>query len=918
MASRRSKRSATAALSTTPSPPQPSALSTSSPDSSLTQNGVSLLKSRRHTGQPAVTATLRVLSVHRFLVDAQYVNITNIAAPVAPDPDPPSPSLSSQPSQPGLPAPTSSHFHPSLLSPPPSSSPPPLPPLPSSDSGYDVVLGDSERKTKCLLAPSFSSLVERGGLFPGSIVTVYDCVRRFDETVVGGQGFVVIRGMKVRDRGRAVTLDGGGIAGDAAEQWASAEGSKEREHRPLLSSRSFYLNLWHDDSLDLPAPPPLPPASTAPLDLDDANLHLITIVGALAGDYKGNETLLCRVSGKSRLIRFGKSYMTGALTVGGVNAAPFMFEMLLIDATGCLKAAVWNSLASQMYSHLHVGQVLAISQFRHRHHADTDEVELSLNPSHPAATIHIVPAASYATLSPPVPVVPYSMVRLWEMRSLPDKKHADVMCEVGWAGRMEREWSRQYRQFFCYRWLLLQDGTADQSLAVKLYCNSQDAQVAGVVRGEVVLVTSLQLTTTREMIDSRERSVYAQTTQFSRLTREAELQNSDHSRLADQLQKLQQWRSSRHSSAPPLPSMWQWDVSFVSWESKHSADGRVVVTPVSELRQLRDELRFMQHKTLLVQGVITDVQLMPAGLKLQGQDEMDGQGDQPIAEQPAKKRVGRPRKRQQPNGSLSSPASTSIPIPTANGTSPLLQFQLSDLNYEHHVRVQLTDRPVPYALVGGEGSALHVYRAIAADAEAAIARLPAVVRRLLELLPATAVNGEEVERVVTAFSSPAPAAQQPDQRKPGRPRGRPRKAQPQPPPPPVRAHLSQPVPSVARPTRSQRANDAQSYSLSQDTPTQRPTTRATYLATRHQATDLEEKEEAAAVKGQQGEQEESKGEAVVELPDVERRQRLVEEVVSGLLLNKQALAALRVYRSSYEVVDVCVTNVFSLLQQQEG
>ena len=852
-----------------------------------------------------------MLSVHRFLIDAQYVNITNIAAPVASDPDPPSPLLSSQLSQPGPPSSTStSYFHSSLSH---SFSSTFSPPLPSSDSGYDVVLGDGEFKTKCLLAPSFSPLVEQGGLLPGSIVTVYDCVRRFDETVVGGQGFVVVRGMTVRDRGRTATLNGGGAAVDATEQWASPEGSKEREYRPLLSSRSFYLNLWHDDSLDLPSPAPLPPAPASAFDLDNPKLQLITIVGALAGDYKGSEMLLCRVSGKSRLIRFGKLYI-GAPTGGGGNPAPFMFEMLLIDATGCLKAAVWNSLASQMYGRLHVGQVLAISQFRHRHHADTDEVELSLNPSHPAATIHIVPPAQYATLSPPVPIVPYSMVRLWEMRSLPDKKHADVMCEVGWVGRMEREWSRQYRQYFCYRWLLLQDGTAAQSLAVKLYCNSQDEQVASVRRGEVVLVTSLQLTTTREMIDSRQRSAYAQTTQFSQVTREADLQNSDDTRLTDQLQQLQQWRSSRPASMSPLPSMWQWDVTYVSWENKHSTDGRVVVTPVSEFRQLKDELRFMQHKTLLVQGVITDVQLMPAGLKVAGEDDT-GAAAESTVEQPAKKRGGRPRKRPHVNGlpSASPPSaspppatatSTSPVIPTVNATLPLLQFQLSDLNYEHHVRVQLTDRPVPYASVGAEGSALHVHRAIAEDAEAAIARLPAVVLGLLELLPATAINGEEVERIVSAFNPAAPP-QPPPQRKASRARGKTARSKSQPPPPTqTRAYLSQPIQPTAPLTRS-RYNS--SRSLSQVVEPRRLATRTTRQ--RQQPHDRDDEAD-------DGRQAEEKAEAV-ELSD-EERQRIAGEVVSELLLNKQALAALSVYRSSYEVVEVTVTNLFSLLQQDDA
>ena len=863
---------------------------------------------------------MRVLAVHRFLIDAQYVAITNIAAPVAADPDPPQPELApslppllSQLSQPNA-SPTSSYYHSSSAS---SHLPPSYLLSPPSDSGYDVVLGDGQHKTKCLLAPSFSPLVEQGGLLPGSIVCVYDCVRRFDETVVGGQGFVVVRGMAVKERGRTATLLGSGVEEGAAEQWASAEGSKEREYRPLLSSRSFYLNLWHDDSLDMPSPPPPAPDDTsAAFNLDDPSLHLITIVGALSGDYAGKEVLLCRVSGKSRLIRFGRAYSSGGgLVAGTPNPAPFMFEMLLIDATGCLKAAVWNSLASQLYRRLRVGQVLAVSRFRHRHHADTDEVELSLNPYNPAATVHTVPREQYATLSPPMPDVPYSIARLWEMRSLPDKKHADVMCEVGWAGRLEREWSRQYRQYFCYRWLLLQDGTAAQSLAVKLYCNSQDEQVAGVRRGEMVFVTSLQLTTTRDMIDSRERSAYAQTTQFSQLTREADLHSSDDPRLTEQLQQLQHFRASRSAAAPPLPSMWQWDVSFVSWEAKHSTDGRVLVTPVSEFRQLKDELRFMQHRTLLVQGVVTDVQLLPAGLRLAGEEGKEGEAEaEAAAEQPVKaKRSGRPRKRPANNGLAPSlppaaTASTSPVIPTSNATAPLLYFQLSDLNFEHHVRVQLADRPMPFSSVGVEGSALHAYRAIAEDGDAGVAHLPAMVRGLLELMPATAINGEEVERIVHTFQPAAPpAAQTSSARRPGRVNQVARKSQST--IPRVQFSHSQPVPPTARITRSQQSGRHGSRSLSQEAEPSKPATRTTRRKQQPQGSEGQERVDTEQAEDVQ------KGEAVE--MSAEERQRLTSEAVSALLLNKQALVALSVYRSSYEVVEVGVTNLFSLLQQQD-
>ena len=799
----------------------------SSPHSLLTSDGVALLKSRKHFSAPLVVVSLRVLSLHRFLVDDAYPGITTVSAPLAPDPD------AAAPDGPAVPP---------LPSPPSSSSPP-------SPSGYDAVLSDGAYQTKVLLAPSLTPLIERGGLTVGMVVTVYDSGVRYDESVLGGAGFLLVRALKAREERPAAPPS-------AEAQWGSRPGSREREQRPLIGSRAYYLSLYNDDSVELPSAPS--PPSAPFLLADSPQLSLITILGAVKGDYTGQQTVVARVIAKGRLVHFGRPSQAAA--------CPLMFELLLLDATGSVKAAVWNSLVLRCYAQLQVGQVVAIAGFKLRGHVDRDEVELMINPTNPEGSISIVDKEQYDALDPPVPGVPITLTRPSAAREVADGQHVDVCGVCVWAGGLMRELSKDRAQFHCFRYVLLGDEESDAALPVKLYSNSQDARVCALQPGQPLLLTNAQVTTTRDLVSSRDvRSCLGLTTNYSQLLTADDVSAMGVNQLSERAKELTQWCDRGEWKRHQWRSVWQWDSSVEHFIAKFGEQGQLRITPVRDLDAVAGGLRFIECRNVVVQGVLTAVTVLPLVDRAEEQKAEDG------AEQSTKHRKvrrGRSRGRGRSAASRaeaasdpSQPVPPAFSIPTSSGTVPVLQLTLSDLNREHEVRLTVCDRPVPYASLGGPGT-------LAYDVGELPAALPPLLALLLRLLPSSSVAVTEVQELLARFIPPS------RKRGPGRPRKH------------VRGGLG-----------------GRGGGLSSSQPL--PSTRSQQQSLRARSQERLEQKEAQTSAGEGG------GESS------ELHAALVEQTCQRWLLQRQVLLSVLLYRTSISHVDTTVTTVFSLHDEGE-
>ena len=819
---------------------------------------MSLLKSHKHFAAPPVVVTLRVLSLHRFLIDDQYIGMTTVSAPLTPPPYPPP------------------------YPPPPPPTPSPHPPF-TSTSGYDVVLIDLTHRTKATLHPSLTHLIELGLLTPSTLLTVYDSGVRYDESVIGGAGCVLIRGLIVHPSAQPLPP-----LPSPLPEWGSREGSREREHRPLVGSRGYYLALYNDDSIDLPPSLPPPPPTLPPFALFERAQSLITILGTVSGDYTGSQCVVARVIAKSRLVHFGRA--------GKGAAYPFFFELLLLDATASVKATVWNSLVPRYYRQLQVGQVVALEGFKLTAH-DAEEVELMVNPYNPAGAVHQVQREEVEALEPPVPPVPLTLMRLERVREVRDGQHVDVFGLCVWTGPLCREVSRGERgQFHCFRYLLVGDEDSDAALPMKVYCNSQDERVCSIQAGDVVVVTNVTLSTTEELTGSRaERSCCAQTSNFSHVYAAQEMLEKEwDDDVTPRATSLLQWRDSGEWKLRDWRSVWRWDVSLDHHITRQGVQGQLSITPIRELRTAADALRFIEAKDLVLQGVVVAVTAPSSSSAVEQKAE---------AAPPAKRRKGskgrRKAKAARPAAlevaasleSVAQPAS----IPLTTGTRPVLQLTLTDLNHEHEVQVMVHDRPVPYAALGGPGTVAH-------DLGQQLPALPPLLLLLLQLLPSSSVPLSEVEELVARFAGDEPSAgEQGGQGRlargggPGRRRGRGGRAEGA-----VGQSLSSSQPPPVRVTWSQRGKSMESQSQDTVTTASSGSSRSRSRSRGREAKEMEGKEEVGVEQGGLTEEE-------------------VAEVVSNAcqrwLVGKQVLACVHLYRVSYATVDTSLTTIFSVTHQ---
>ena len=356
---------------------------------------------------------------------------------------------------------------------------------------------------------------------------------------------------------------------------------------------------------------------------------------------------------------------------------------------------MWTSLAPTLHPLLQVGQVVAVQGFRLRGHADRDEVELMVNPYNPEGSIHVVDREEYEGLDPAVPGVPVRLGGVEGVRRVADGLHVDVVGLCVWVGRLCRERGKDRVQFHCFRYVLIGDEGSDAALPLKLYCNSQDERVWGLQGGDVVLVTNATLVTTRELESSRdERSCYAQTSHFSHVYTAEEMEGMGVEEVTERAKALIAWRDSGEWKQRRWRSVWQWDVTLERFLQRVGSGDKVYITPIRELLVTAADLRFLQCRDIVVQGVITAVTLLSPLLVEEKTQEAES------STRPTKRRKGRAAK---PVLLPPAPAGEAVAVPVTSGVRAVLQWTVSDLNHENEVQVQVMDRPVPYAALGGSG-----------------------------------------------------------------------------------------------------------------------------------------------------------------------------------------------------------------------
>jgi hypothetical protein len=106
-----------------------------------------------------------------------------------------------------------------------------------------------------------------------------------------------------------------------------------------------------------------------------------------------------------------------------------------------------------------------------------DEVVVSANPSHPAATLYRLSESSVRKygLSLVLPPISLNLHNVRHVRRhLSDRAQFDLYGMVTFVGRVHREYSTTYKRFFEYRWVCVADDSSPHTLSVKVFPNSNE------------------------------------------------------------------------------------------------------------------------------------------------------------------------------------------------------------------------------------------------------------------------------------------------------------------------------------------------------------------------------------------------------------------------------------------------------------
>lgn len=112
---------------------------------------------------------------------------------------------------------------------------------------YDLILSDGQYQLKALLSPTLAIHLEKGGLLQFGLIEVTESSIRYDETVVAGPGFYVIKQLNIIAEQMSDLILADPSVPLSFPSWVSAS---DQLNKPLIGGpRSYYLSLFNDDTI---------------------------------------------------------------------------------------------------------------------------------------------------------------------------------------------------------------------------------------------------------------------------------------------------------------------------------------------------------------------------------------------------------------------------------------------------------------------------------------------------------------------------------------------------------------------------------------------------------------------------------------------------------------------------------------------
>ncbi|XP_068107153.1 RPA-related protein RADX isoform X2 [Hyperolius riggenbachi] len=285
---------------------------------------------------------------------------------------------------------------------------------------YDITLYDGTVQDTWLLSPELRHLLHTNLLYCGSRVSITLCSYRYLEKRLA-TGLVCIEELE--------------ISGE--EACAIPPGV----HLPLCGGRSHYLPLWNNDDPYGDMWEVWKPAQA--LSVDVSKVCSLQMLEQRWGLKTPLPPLLVRIMHKSRLRYFGR--------VDKKIDYPYQAYFEVADHSGMRSVVMWNALCPEWYNTLQVGNVVFLQQYvvKKSYAKRTfptpgnlqvkrlPNLEISLNARDPTSKITVLQEKD---VKPEwkLPAVKYQFISRSELNNLPHNKVCDVIGLVTHVGRCER------------------------------------------------------------------------------------------------------------------------------------------------------------------------------------------------------------------------------------------------------------------------------------------------------------------------------------------------------------------------------------------------------------------------------------------------------------------------------------------------
>ncbi|XP_052592537.1 RPA-related protein RADX isoform X1 [Peromyscus californicus insignis] len=469
---------------------------------------------------------------------------------------------------------------------------------------YDVTISDGVYQEKCYLDPSLNFLVYQNILKVGIEMSISRVSCLYNEKRLG-QGILCIDKVHCGE-----TLDYVSV-----ETPFRNRAHEEKPERPLRGGRSHYLALWNNED----PYGDIWKANKQPEEFNFNNTKIISLshLEMTWNNRKNFPALLVRILHKSKLRYCGKPNKR--------LIEPYQTYLEVADSSGIVSVIMWNALCPEWYKSLRVGLVLLLQDYSVK---KSYPFRIQPDPVDPQMKLISTMEICLYLRDPPTNIVIISEKHLkseWklpklinrfitrsELDDMPEKGICDVIGVLSFVGRVQRSKKRENSEdFWSYRWIHIVDGTSEQPFIVQLFSTSQPEVFENIYPMKNFICTQLRVVRNNSQVPNL---LYLTTTNESRVFitvgHRGQPYTSD-----TKVKNFIRWIKTKTDSEvkntviggyypyPPVPETFSKYSRFSKAES--------LLTAISEVRKVIEDLHYREQKRIAIQGIITAIKYIP-------------------------------------------------------------------------------------------------------------------------------------------------------------------------------------------------------------------------------------------------------------------------------------------------------------------